>query len=605
MPQVTRQSNPSLEPMVTDSDVGKKPIHQLLLWLGLSIFTSLLYFGAAFRETLDHPYIIQDDARQHVFWMQRFIDPASFPNDAIADYFQSVAPKGYTALYQWLSPTISPYQLSLILPGILSVATAVASYRLVWQLLRQPAIAGLATILLLQAIWMDDDLVSATPRAFAYLLLLLFFNGYVARSLLWCGAVISIQSFIYPHCVLICAGVLVLGGIRAAQQQRPFAKGWPQQRTWRWWFDRYGLYLIGLLITATVLLPYFLQTSGYGPTLTLTEAKTMPELMPGGRSEFFNSNPLAFWFWGQRSGVFAEGDTIPWIAVVGFAYPFLNQWRWAKVHRPPGCDRLQELLACLLQSSLALFFLAHAVAFKLHLPVRYTKYSFRISVVLAAAVVIWVAIQALLVRYSALLRTYGRLSAILLLGLFVFQPFAKDTFPHSAFKTGDYPDLYQFVSSLPNNTMLATISKEADNIPSFTHRSVLIAREYAIPYQLGYYHPFRQRVEETIETQYSANSQEVLDFQTRYSVTHWLLENQSFTPDYLTDYDWIQHYQSASNRALANLEQNLQPFLEQAIAHCTVFRNQRFTVVETQCLQAWDTHARPQDNRPSDNNSEA
>ena len=43
---------------------------------------------------------MQDDARQHVFWMQRFIDSELFPHDLIADYFQSVAPTGYTTLYR-------------------------------------------------------------------------------------------------------------------------------------------------------------------------------------------------------------------------------------------------------------------------------------------------------------------------------------------------------------------------------------------------------------------------------------------------------------------------------------------------------------------------
>jgi len=47
--------------------------------------------------------MVQDDARQHVFWMQRFLDPALFPRDLIADYFQSVAPAGYTAIYQMMA----------------------------------------------------------------------------------------------------------------------------------------------------------------------------------------------------------------------------------------------------------------------------------------------------------------------------------------------------------------------------------------------------------------------------------------------------------------------------------------------------------------------
>ncbi|MEB3885120.1 hypothetical protein [Lyngbya sp. CCY1209] len=66
--------------------------HTLLLWLGLSLVFATIYGGLAIAEAFSQDYVIQDDARQHVFWMRRFLDPDLFPNDAIADYFQSVAP---------------------------------------------------------------------------------------------------------------------------------------------------------------------------------------------------------------------------------------------------------------------------------------------------------------------------------------------------------------------------------------------------------------------------------------------------------------------------------------------------------------------------------
>jgi len=37
---------------------------------------------------------VPDDARQFMFWMQRWFDPALFQHDVIADYFESVAPVG-------------------------------------------------------------------------------------------------------------------------------------------------------------------------------------------------------------------------------------------------------------------------------------------------------------------------------------------------------------------------------------------------------------------------------------------------------------------------------------------------------------------------------
>jgi hypothetical protein len=43
---------------------------------------------------------VQDDARQHVFWMRRFLNSELFANDLITDHFQSIAPLGYAFFYR-------------------------------------------------------------------------------------------------------------------------------------------------------------------------------------------------------------------------------------------------------------------------------------------------------------------------------------------------------------------------------------------------------------------------------------------------------------------------------------------------------------------------
>jgi len=63
-----------------------------LFWLTLSFTFAILYSFLALQEAFSSEYVIQDDARQHVFWTRRFLDSNLFPNDLIADYFQSVAP---------------------------------------------------------------------------------------------------------------------------------------------------------------------------------------------------------------------------------------------------------------------------------------------------------------------------------------------------------------------------------------------------------------------------------------------------------------------------------------------------------------------------------
>src|ERR1044071_4991806 len=95
-------------------------------WLCLSLVFSAYYAGIGMERGFSGKYVIQDDARLHVFWMQRYVDPELFQNDLIADYYSSVAPQGYTLVYKVAAALgISPLVLHKILPmglGLLTTA---------------------------------------------------------------------------------------------------------------------------------------------------------------------------------------------------------------------------------------------------------------------------------------------------------------------------------------------------------------------------------------------------------------------------------------------------------------------------------------------------
>ncbi|NEQ28184.1 MAG: hypothetical protein F6K28_56225, partial [Microcoleus sp. SIO2G3] len=80
--------------------IPKASKSQVIFWFSLSLAFAAVYSTMWLQQAFSSEYVVQDDARQHVFWMRRFLDPELFPNDLIADYFQSVAPWGYTTLYK-------------------------------------------------------------------------------------------------------------------------------------------------------------------------------------------------------------------------------------------------------------------------------------------------------------------------------------------------------------------------------------------------------------------------------------------------------------------------------------------------------------------------
>ena len=90
---------------------------QVLFWFTLSLIFAAGYAILALRQAFASEYVVQDDARQHIFWMLRFIDPNLFPDNLIADYFQSVAPAGYSNLYRVFAILgINPLLLNKLLP---------------------------------------------------------------------------------------------------------------------------------------------------------------------------------------------------------------------------------------------------------------------------------------------------------------------------------------------------------------------------------------------------------------------------------------------------------------------------------------------------------
>jgi hypothetical protein len=556
---------------------------QVRFWLSLSLTFAAIYSLLALREAFSSEYVVQDDARQHVFWMQRFIDPDLFPNDLIADYFQSVAPAGYSTLYHlaaWVG--INPLTFNKFLPLVIGLLTTAYCFGVCLEMLPIPAAGFVAALLLNQNLWVEDDLASATPRAFVYLLFLAFLYYLLRRSLLPCLVAITLIGLFYPQCIFLSAGVLILqlvkwenGQLRLTQDKRD-----------------YRFCLAGLGVIVLVMLPFALTSSEFAPVISVAEARQLPEFAPDGRSEFFQESFGDFWFSGERSGMFPKSLFTPVTLCTGLLLPVLLKF---PSQFPLGRQLKSSVLVLpqLLLVSVGMFFAAHALLFKLHLPSRYTSYSFRLIVILASAIALSLIVDAVLSwassptqsplpqRQFIALTTTALISATLIL----YPSFIK-SFPMTAYEVGEAPQLYEFFQQQPKDSLIASLASEVDNIPTFTQRSILVGREYAIPYHLGYYRQFRQRVSDLIRAQYSPDWVEVQTFIRKYGVDFWLLDQNAFTPDYLANNEWLQPFEPATGEALARVKQGTIPVMSRVIEDCLVAKTQNLVVLETACLQS-------------------
>jgi hypothetical protein len=492
-----------------------------------------------------------------------------------------MAPYGYSALYRLMSLLgVDPLLLNKLLPLALGLVTTAYCFGLTLQLLRVPSAAFISALLLNQSLWMQDDLISATPRAFFYPLMLAFLYYLSRRSWLPCLAALALQGLFYPSSVFISVGILILrlfewrsGRPRLTQNRRD-----------------YLFCGIGLAVSALVLLIYALKSSGFGPVVMASEARTMPEFSPKGRMRVFHEGFWEYWVSGQNTGLIPVSSLLPVTVCSSLLLPILMRYP----NRFPLIKKISanvKLLAHLALASVFMLFAAHLLLFKLYLPNRYTQHSLRIILCVAGGITLAVILDAVFHfadKGSEARSTWRKLLAVgvvvLLAMTLMLYPGTPKEFMHTNYRVGREPQLYEFFSSQPKSILIASLAREADRIPVFSKRSNLVSWECSLPFHKGYYSEMRQRAIDLINAQYSSDLSELQSFVRKYGIDFVLVDRRAFEPDYLTSDKWIRLYQPAANDAAARMKQGSAPALEKLIERCSEFETEDHIVIASECI---------------------
>lgn len=557
--------------------------HRTFVWFCLSLAIPS-YFGiVSLHYAFSGAHIIQDDARQHIVWLQHFYDNQLFNNDLIASYFHSVAPNGYLFFYQAIALWgIEPVILAKILPIILAVITSGYFFGIFLQILPIPYGAFLATLIFNQSIWAKDDLISATPRAFLYPLFAAFLYYLLKRSLFPCLISIALQGLFYPQLALVEAAILTIRLLEYHNGKISISKNRSDRIFW----------LAGLLTVFLVLLPFALRTSEFAPVVTAAQMQAMPEFGARGRSHYFGGNWFSF---------FLDGDSgiglplYPYIIWVGLGLPVLLK------SRLPFVNLIHQEIRVLLQiilGSLGLFILAHLLLLRLHLPNRYTAHSLRVTLAIAAGIVLTVLIESGRVWLRQKRQEKSPLSNQQGLGLglasFVFiVSLMVPMLPFVLIYTqnwivGTSPQLYQFFAAQPKDILVASIDNEVNNIPAFSGRSILVGREFALPYHTGYYNQIRQRSIEVVKAQYSPDLSDLKQLIQKYGIDFFLVNRNAFSVGYIMENRWLMNssFEPAVSDAIDQLNAGKTPALAALKRQCLVFSDEKFKVLDANCLAA-------------------
>lgn len=549
-----------------------------VFWFSLSLTFALLYGIFALKAAFSSNYLVQNDARMYVFWLQRFIDPDILPNDLNVAYHSSISPPGYTGLYYLMAKLgVEPLLLSKLLPIAIGIIATIYCFGLCLQIFPVPTAAFIATLLMNQGLWLKDDLTSATPRAFVYPFFLAFLYYLLRGSLISVMVAIALLGLFYPPMMFIAVGILI---IRLGRWDKGRLRFSPHR------YD-YLLCAAGLGVAGIVTLPYVLSTSEFGPLVTAAQAKNLPEFSTDiGRIPYFHDKD-AWAFWCKRMHSGFRLSINPPLVAAGFLLPLMRRYP----SRFPAIKHLNPkiiLLTQILLVSFCLYFAAHLLLFRLFMPSRYTAHSLLILMAITGGIALCVLLDAILhaceqpqrrqgIRFLVLGST-ALVAAIMLLYPNIFWK----EFADSGYFAGRVPALYEFFQKQPKNIVIASLTEEANNLPVFSQRSILVGWKYAIPFHLGYYNQIRQRATDLIRAQYSPNQAEVQNFIQKYKVDFWLVERQTFEPSYL-DYHWYKLFEPARSEARNHLEYS-HPALAQMMKRCSILEVEEFVVLQAKCL---------------------
>lgn len=518
------------------------------------------------------PFTIQDDARQFLSWMSRLSDPHALEGDLLADYWQSVCPFLYRALFGAAEMVgIAPGLFARLLPAALLVLSAWMAWRVALQLSRRPVAAFVASALLTGFLLHEDSLYSATPRAFSAPLFLMFIDGLLRNRGWQMIPSLFLLGLLYPTTALV--GLVMLGLSRIGW--RPFRID-VSLRTWL-------LCGIGAAAVGLAVIPLAGSTAQWEPTLSLSQALDLPNLnTPFGRSAIVGLSGDVDLLCQARMGLLPE--IVPcWttrfavLPNILLMLPMLIlAWRAARTSRyQPGGEPGGLLNLWALIAAIAWWIIALAVAFELHLPSRYTQRTLSILEFLAIGQMAgsWL---------DARLQRPGRSLATMLggTGIFLFLAISFAT-PTPGLSRPVDPAAIERLAAMPDATVVGGVSDQLDFIPALAGRRTVATIEHSIPYHQGYFRQIEARLRAALAAVSSPDPAVLADYVRRYDV-----DVIAADPALIANGEVPPRWKTVEPDAVAAAEQNFlrgPSVLQQRWRGCLI-HDGRLTLLDAACL---------------------
>jgi hypothetical protein len=504
-------------------------------------------------SALTNSYVVADDTRQQIYWMQKWSDPELFQNDLLTDYAMNYVSWGVHAIYALAAPLMDPLNFGKVLAGVLYLVTAGFLFGLALRF--RDALTPIFAVCVF-CFFGDfmERIAGGIPQSFGYPLLTAYLFFLSGNYLVGAGAVLLLASVFNPYVFMLCLvthGLYILynyAGTIASWlfESRPFSRGIqkPCKRSKGPCASTESksvasdprespseqispINLIGSILLAAVgcvlmsLKYIFFKTSVFGELVTKADMAGNLEYSDVGRYEIFPIPSVFYEF--IRPWIF----NLPfreWGPLAGWSFVILGMI--AIVY---ACTRKRwvsdvsgfRVFGYLFVASFLLYFVASAVIFRLFLPSRYLELSLTVFYCIGTAVCLREAFANLVPQ-----KIVFPVMTSLLLVLAAARLYHVGIYDYS-----QYARLYEFLQSTPKTSLMAGHPELMDNVPIFARRKAFVTYELSHTWYTTYWHQIKTRTYDFFNAYYSDEPEAIRRFCRDNAIEYLLVRDVDFVKE--------------------------------------------------------------------------
>jgi hypothetical protein len=481
--------------------------------LVLVILFSVAIFGYAHLQTFTNPYIINDDVRQQVFWMQQWLDPEIFQGDLLSDYASHYVTWGVKGIYRLAALGLNPVDFSRVLPGILFAFLGGCLFKIGEVLGGRPLAWMAAAVFWLMPFFLYN-MAGGLARAFAAPLIAFFWLCWLKERPWGMGLALLLQALFIPYIFVPALAAVMMASV-AGRVSRGNLPPFPR---------RPGHFaFLAAAICLVLLMDHQFTAAGFGPLVSGADMANRPEFTAHGRYPILPT-PSIFWElispWEfiapiREGGLVGGVIGVPLLIGLALFGACKVDWRALKPKLGPA--------GYLGLASLLVYLLARGFLLKLFVPDRYLIYSLNLFYCIflarcwnaALRVANWPRMLAVLMVFVAVGLSGLRLKNI---GLYDYSA----TRP-----------LCEALAQTPKDALIAGQPNLMDAVPTFARRRAFATYKLAHPWAKGYWQRLKPRLEELFAAYYATDPEVVKNFCQRHHIDFLVVDNRHFAPDFL------------------------------------------------------------------------